>query len=164
MREKCPFVRFREYEPLANLLVRVTDDNALYKIKHYLEVPIARIGVEDILRCVIFINGVRIFVTSDPLEVAIVLDNGRRIELNDGRPYAEQVLAYLKSINTDDGFWEYKGYEIVKVGSEGLYNQKFELRKEGANPIKLTLSLGESKNPEAVKRKIQGMVDRILAI
>ncbi|MFC1599701.1 hypothetical protein ACFL3T_01600 [Patescibacteria group bacterium] len=165
MSEKSQFYYYplpTDREAYANLLIKVTDDNALYRIRNFLAIPIARVQIGDCLRQSIQINGVVINVLSDPFEVVIFGNDGSRIELSESSAYEDQVLAYLKSISTDDGFWDYKGNTIVKIGEEGLDRQKFELRRQGKDPIPLTISVAKGEDAEKIKRKVQSMVDRIL--
>lgn len=144
-----------------NLLIKPENQGALPLVKEFLQVPISRIQMGISPQETVFINGVKIEVAGDPFQMSIVTNEGKKIKLDSIASAAYQILDYLRLSNPDDLSWEYRDYKIFKVGQEGLDRKIYELRKGTAKPIRLTVAVGETEDPEAIMRKVNNMVDRI---
>jgi hypothetical protein len=148
------------YENLDNLLIKLEDQNSLALIKQFLQVPISRIQIGIGTQETVLVNGVKINVTSDPLQISIVTDQGE-IKLASISSAADQILNYLKSPESIDSSWQYKDCEIFQIGQEGLDRRIYELRKGTAKPIRLTIVASETEDFEAIKAKVNTMIDSI---
>lgn len=142
-----------------NLLILISDETALQRIKDFLQVPIVRIQMGYSDKEIVQINGIQIHIKGSPFAITIKTKDGKEITLDQFTPASDQILEYLRKQETA---WEYGDFDVVMTGEEGLDRKIFELRKGTAKPIKLTISVGENEKPADIQARLNAMIDRLL--
>lgn len=154
-----------EHAHSLRLVINLDDPKAEKLVEQFLKTPIARVqlGHENLV-CV-QINEQDIFIKKtgeSPVDVEVILNTGEVFMKCDKlQPASVQILEYLRMLEdvVDYKTVNYRGFEVCRVGSEGLNDEIYELRKKGQRAIKLTLAVDD---PDIIRR-IHGMIDRILS-
>lgn len=143
---------------LGSLEVDITAKEAKQLIKEYLSAPSARVQLGKITKAMVLINNLPVVLLKTgeglcDISVFYVDESGQEVLCDPKQEVSEQIFDYLKS--TGEKMGQYRGYGIYKI-----QKAVFELRKEGADAIKLTLDV--SQDAAEILTTITAMIDRLL--